>query len=152
LTKERVICSIGHSTRGIEDFLSLLDEHVVELVVDVRRFPASRRHPQFNRAALARALGRLEIGYVHLGEDLGGEVDGEYERYVRSAAFRRGLVSLDRLAGERRTVFMCAEKLPWKCHRRFIARELAQRGWRVVHILDRGQVWESDDPLFGVTV
>jgi uncharacterized protein (DUF488 family) len=116
-------------------------------VADVRRFPVSRRHPQFSREPLHRELGGSGIEYVHLGENLGGYRQVTYEEYVGTVAFLHGLQALERLAREGPTAFMCAEKLPWQCHRRFIAQELIRRGWQVIHILDQNTVWDPEQPL-----
>jgi uncharacterized protein (DUF488 family) len=115
--------------------------------VDVRRFPSSRRNPQFNRDALASTLGAAGIGYVH-AEELGGRRSGEpgEERFgcIREAAFRSYAARMDRpewqealatALAEPDPCFLCAETLWWRCHRRFIAELLTARGHEVVHLL-----------------
>jgi uncharacterized protein (DUF488 family) len=148
------VYTIGHSTRSTEEFLAILRDAAVTCVVDVRRFPASRRHPQFNRDALAAALALAGIDYHHMPA-LGGrrgtktgpsrnglwKVDAfrNYADYAETAAFGSALDELEALARERATAFMCAEAVWWQCHRRLIADYLLARGWRVVHLLAPGQ-------------
>lgn len=151
------IYTIGHSTRGIEDFVALLREFGIEAVADVRAFPASRRNPQFSREALERTLVGAGIEYAWFGRELGGyrkssEGLGEaspnrgwriegfriYSDYAGTEAFRTGLEALLALAARRRTVIMCAEKIHTKCHRRIISDHLAARGHDIRHIVDPG--------------
>ena len=127
--------SIGHSSLPAEVFLSHLERFGICLLIDVRRYPMSRRHPQFNRKALESLLAEKSIEYLHLGEELGGFREGAYEEYVRTESFRRGIAIL-RENAHRTLAFLCAEKNPWECHRRFIAEELSRMGYEVRHIVD----------------
>jgi uncharacterized protein (DUF488 family) len=142
--------TVGHGTRPIEELLEVLEEAGARTLVDVRRYPASRRHPQFNQAALAAAVERAGIGYRHAVE-LGGRLSGEpgEERFacIRVAAFRSYAARMgtrgwqDALAGalaEPDPCFMCAETLWWRCHRRLIAELVHARGHEVVHLLKPG--------------
>ncbi|HEV2727296.1 MAG TPA: DUF488 domain-containing protein [Solirubrobacterales bacterium] len=151
------IFTVGHSTHPIERFLSLLRDARIEAIADVRRFPGSRRNPQFGADALAESLGSQDIDYEPFREQLGGrrsrkdvEAAGAsppdnsawrnasfraYADYMSTDAFAAGLERLEALAGRRRTAFMCAESHPSRCHRRLIADALLARGWRVVHLL-----------------
>ncbi len=147
------IFTIGHSTRLFDDFVGLLEAHGIELLVDVRRYPASRRHPQFNGEALARGLGDRGIDYLWL-EDLGGRRVGlgdaspnqgleqrgfrGYADYMMSEPFQRAAERLIAEARRRRTAMMCAEAVYWRCHRRLIADCLEARGIEVRHLLDAG--------------
>jgi uncharacterized protein (DUF488 family) len=144
------VFTVGHGTRPFDELLELLDEAGVRTLVDVRRFPGSRRHPQFNQPALAGALESAGIGYRHAVE-LGGRRSGEpgEERFgcIRVAAFRSYAARMgapewqDALAtalAEPEPCFMCAETLWWRCHRRLIAELLDARGHEVVHLLRRG--------------
>jgi uncharacterized protein (DUF488 family) len=131
------VYSIGHSSLPADVFLSHLKRFRIELLVDVRRFPRSRRHPQFHRKALEVLLAGEGIDYLHLGEALGGFRETDYEEYARSEPFARGISVLLEQA-HRELAFLCAEKNPWECHRRFIAEELARRGIDVRHIVDGG--------------
>lgn len=145
---ERRVFSLGHSTRGADEFLGILHAWRVERLVDVRRFPTSRRHPHFSRDALSLRCAREGIDYLWLGEALGGFRTGGYEAYTETDAFARGLDRLEGLATERATAFLCAERDPARCHRRYIARALERRGWAVVHILDetKGAALEDSGP------
>lgn len=138
------IHTVGHSARPAEALVALLRAAGVTAVADVRRWPRSTRHPQFDEAALRDALGEADIAYHHLGADLGGYRDGGYEAHMTTAAFARGLAALAGLARERPTAFLCAEREPWACHRRFIAAALQRDGWRVVHLIDLGRAIEGD--------
>lgn len=144
-----VIHTIGHSTRSIETSLELLRIHGVEQLVDVRTVPGSRRHCQFNREALARQLEGAGIAYHHL-KALGGlrrpRADSPntgwdhagfrgFADYMQTQAFSDALHGLIQAASSRRTAIMCAEAVPWRCHRSLIADALVVRGIRVEHIL-----------------
>ncbi|MGC9319967.1 MAG: DUF488 family protein, partial [Armatimonadota bacterium] len=133
--------TIGHSNRDLAEFIEALLEASIEVLVDVRRRPASR-FPHFNRDQLARALTERGIEYRWMGESLGGYRSGGYRRHMHSEEFAEALAELQELGRRSRTAFMCAEKLPWRCHRRFIADALAERGWRVLHIIEPGRTWE----------
>jgi len=151
------IYTIGHSTRSADELIGLLSEAGAQVVADVRRFPASRRHPQHNRAALERSLGAAGIAYRWLGEALGGRVAQSvpaershnaawqvaafrhYADAMAAPSFRAGIDTLEALARSQPTAFMCAERLWWSCHRRLIADYLTVRGWPVVHLLDVGK-------------
>jgi uncharacterized protein (DUF488 family) len=151
------IFTIGHSTRGIAEFVALLREASIDCVVDVRRFPMSRRHPQFNSEALAATLGEAGIAYRHapaLGGRRGKRADGKqsphtlwreesfrnYADYAETEEFRAALGGLLRLTGERRVAIMCAEAVWWQCHRRLIADYLMAASVEVEHILAHGKI------------
>jgi uncharacterized protein (DUF488 family) len=146
----RTIHTIGHSTRAMETFVGLLAAHRIELLVDVRRWPTSRRFPHFGREALTASLAGKGIDYVWR-EDLGGyrkpEPDSPntawrtgafraYADFMLTREFDRIMEELQRLARSRRTAVMCAEALPWRCHRQVLADAFLVRGWTVRHILD----------------
>ena len=143
------IYTIGHSTRSCDELLALLRNAEVTLVADVRAFPSSRRHPQFNRGALAAWLPRSGIRYEHLPE-LGGRrspVPGSpnggwretgfqgYADHMASPEFQRALADLEAGARDCVTSIMCAEAVWWRCHRRLIADALVSRGWRLEHLV-----------------
>lgn len=151
------IYTAGHSTRPVEELLDLLAGNGIARLVDVRRYPGSRRHPQYSREALAASLAGRGIGYRH-EPDLGGrrtprpdspntawrvEAFRGYADYMASPEFAR---ALGRLAAEgddlpgRRTAILCAEAVPWRCHRRLIADALVARGIEVLHILGPGRL------------
>ena len=153
------VFTVGHGTRPIEELLEVLAEAGVRTLVDVRRFPASRRHPQFDQPALAAAVEGAGIAYRHAVE-LGGRRSGEAgeERFgcIRVAAFRSYAArmgtaewqkALATALGEPEPCFMCAETLWWRCHRRLIAELLEARGDEVIHLLkpghsERHRPWE----------
>jgi uncharacterized protein (DUF488 family) len=144
------IWTIGHSTRPIEDFLSLLATSLIEVIADVRSFPGSRKYPQYGKEALAATLGVHEIRY-HWIPALGGRrrvlPDSPntawrnasfrgYADYMSSEEFAKGLVQVLELSSKARTAMMCSEAVWWRCHRSMIADALHVRGIEVVHILD----------------
>ena len=152
------IFTIGHGVRSAEELVTILREAEVRTLVDVRRFAASRRNPQFNAPALAMTLRDAEIEYRHAVE-LGGrlsEEPGEDEfECLRVAAFRsyaarmgteRWQEALADALDEPAPCFMCAETLWWRCHRRLIAELLHARGERVVHLLSPGKR-QDHEPL-----
>jgi len=144
-----VILTIGHSTHPIEEFVALLNAHDVRQLIDVRTIPKSRRNPQFNRDELAAALKRSKILYKHVPE-LGGLRHPRkdsintawqnasfrgYADYMQTQQFDQSLRELMQEAATRRTAIMCAEAVPWRCHRSLIADALAARGVEVEHIM-----------------
>lgn len=146
-----VVYTIGHSTRTLADLLDLLGVHDVAGVADVRRFPASRRHPRFGREALAASLAAAGLAYDWLPE-LGGRRPARpdsphtawrvaafrgYADHMDSPEFAAGLARLLALAAHRPTAVMCAEAVPWRCHRQLLADALVARGVEVRHVVDR---------------
>ncbi len=151
------ISTIGHSTRDEVEFLALLQEFSIELLVDVRAIPASARNPQFNRENLETRLPLFGVEYQWMGQELGGfrkksEGLGEhspnaawknasfrnYADYMQSDRFQEAAARLMAMALEKRTAFMCAEKLVARCHRQLISDYLACQGWDVQHIMEKG--------------
>ena len=143
------IWTIGHSNHPLEEFLGILKAHGIERVVDVRRFPASRKWPHFNAVSLATSLPESGIDYAGAPE-LGGRRKGRpdsphtawrveafrgYADFMDSQDFAAGLDRVMALAKERRSALMCAEALPWRCHRSLIADALLARGWDVLEVL-----------------
>ena len=144
------VLTIGHSTRPIDEFIKLLSAHGVTQLVDVRTVPRSRHNPQFNADALPASLASAGIGYVH-ASGLGGfrptspdSPNGGwrnlsfrgYADYMQTEAFTQGLDELLTLAGTQPVALMCAEAVPWRCHRSLIADALAARGIPVEEIVD----------------
>ena len=151
LTPRPTLYTIGHSTRTTRAFVELLRAHGVEQLVDVRTMPRSRRNPQFNRPALARSLHAAKIRYQHLNA-LGGLRHARpdsinlgwrnasfrgFADYMQTEGFAIGLALLEQLATRRATAIMCAEAVPWRCHRSLIADALTVARWRVRHIQSR---------------
>lgn len=135
------IYTVGSSTRTLPDFLATLTAFGVRTVADVRRFPLSSRYPHFAREALEGSLCGAGAAYAWLGDDLGGYRSGGYGAYRETVSFARGLFRLEALAAASPTAILCAERLPWRCHRRYIATALRRRGWEVVHILEPSRSW-----------
>lgn len=138
--------TIGHSTRSLDELVALLQEHGITQLVDVRHFPRSRRNPQVNQEVLARELPARGIAYYWEGETLGGFRSGGYQAYTSTPAFGQGIARLEQLVKQAPTAIMCAEIVWFRCHRRFIAREMAARGYRVTHIVNPGKPG-YDEPL-----
>ena len=150
------VWTVGHSTRSAEEFLELLLAHGIQVLVDVRSFPGSRRHPQFNRAALAESLQEAGIEYRHeprLGGRRTPRKDSHntawknasfraYADHMESEEFRKGVKDLLEHAADARTAVMCAESLWWRCHRSLIADYLKADGHTVIHILDKNKTEE----------
>ena len=150
----KTIWTIGHSNREIGAFLDMLSAHSIGLLADVRRFPGSRRWPQFNADALEASLAERGIAYRHFLE-LGGrrgkaaedspnrawrvQAFNAYADHMQSPEFQTALGELIAAANKQRTAIMCAEALPWQCHRRIIADALVARGWTVLDIFTAAQ-------------
>lgn len=145
-----VVFTIGHSTRTWKVFLNLLRVHGIKCVVDVRSIPCSRHNPQFNRETLSMKLRSARIGYVHLRK-LGGLRHARrdspnmawrnasfrgFADYMQTPDFDAGLKRLIKLAKQKKTALMCAEAVPWRCHRSLIADALVIRGIRVKDIIN----------------
>lgn len=150
------IWTIGHSSRLIEDFLSLLTGQGIERVADVRRYAGSRAHPHFNPAPLAVALEAVGIDYSPFPE-LGGRRTSSpdstntvwrhpafrgYADYMETPEFREGLMRLLAVARESKTATLCSEAVWWRCHRSMIADALKADGVEVLHIMDGGKTVE----------
>jgi hypothetical protein len=150
--KDMLVLTIGHSTRPWEDFLALLKKNAVTLVADIRTVPRSRHNPQYNLETLSAALNAANIGYSHLA-GLGGfrralpdsPNDGwrspafrGYADYMQTPEFAQALNGLIDLAGRDRVALLCAEAVPWRCHRSLVSDALAVRGIAVEHILGEG--------------
>ncbi|MGH7388196.1 MAG: DUF488 family protein [Candidatus Rokuibacteriota bacterium] len=144
-----IVLTIGHSTRRLEELIGLLHQHGVEMLVDVRTVPRSRRHPQFDRETLPDPLRAAGIGYEHL-RALGGLRRSRpdsintawqnagfrgYADHMQTEEFEAALVRLLEVARHARTAVMCAEAVPWRCHRSLVADALVARGVTVEHIL-----------------
>jgi uncharacterized protein (DUF488 family) len=150
-----VIWTIGHGNRPVEEFLALLKDAGIECLVDVRAYPASRRHPQFARESLDQSLADMGVRYVWEGEALGGRRKLEknsphvalknpgfraYAGHMTTEEFQRALDTLVETGREQRTAIMCAERLPWKCHRYLISDSLVALGVPVPHIVAPNQM------------
>ena len=152
----RAVLTVGHSVHAIAEFIAMLEAHGVDLLVDVRTVPRSRRNPQFNRDALPVLLEPAEISYISL-PGLGGlrrpRPDSPnvawrnasfrgYADYMQTPEFRENLQRLIELSRETQAAIMCAEAVPWRCHRSLIADALVVRGIPVFHIMSAGSANE----------
>lgn len=147
------VLTIGHSTRSMEDFIELLKAHAVRMIVDVRTIPRSRHNPQFNLETLPEALKLARIGYRHIS-GLGGLRHARrdspnmgwrnssfrgFADYMQTEEFEKNLEKLISLSRRKRICLMCAEAVPWRCHRSLIADALQVRGFPVGHITSKSQ-------------
>ena len=134
------IYTLGSDRRSEEDFVEILFAYDIRSLIDVRSVPRSRL-PVFDKKNLEALLGREGIEYHFLGKGLGGFIKGGYAAYALTDEFSKGVELLESIALIRQSVIMCAERFPWKCHRKWISRELSRRGWEVDHIIDKGKLW-----------
>lgn len=155
-TETRTIWTIGHSTRPLEEFVSLLVTHDIQLLVDIRSFPGSRRYPHFNKESLMLSLPRHGIQYEHMPR-LGGRRKPErnsandawrhpsfrgYADYMESTEFQEQVADLERLALGTNTAYICSEAPWWKCHRALVSDYLKVKDWQVLHIMEKGKLTE----------
>lgn len=131
------VYTIGHSNRSLSDFISILKSYGVKAVVDVRRFPTSRKFPYFKKEVLKEELRKNGLRYFWLGELLGGFRKGGYKGHIGTEEFKLGMRKLVEAISRETTAILCSELLWFKCHRRFIADELANLGYNVIHIIDK---------------
>jgi len=150
------IWTVGHSTRSGEEFGRILLAHEVEVLVDVRTYPGSRRYPQFNKDTLAGSLSGIGIKYKHeprLGGRRTARPDSHntvwrnvqfrgYADHMETEEFKNGVRELLELAATARTAVMCAEAVWWRCHRSLLADYLKAAGHEVIHILDEKKTEE----------
>ena len=165
-----LVLTIGHSTRTLEEFIRLLQAHGATRVVDVRTVPRSRYNPQFNKASLPSSLKKVGLGYVHL-PGLGGLRHAKrdslnlgwrnasfrgFADYMQTPEFEQSLEELIQLANQERIVLMCAEAVPWRCHRSLIADALLVRGIRIEDIMSltrrQGHALTSFAKVQGTTI
>jgi uncharacterized protein (DUF488 family) len=150
------IYTIGHSNHTLEAFLRLMEQHEIELLIDVRSRPYSRYSPHFNLKRIEKALDELGIRYLFLGRELGGLPENDeyydednhvlYYRIANSAAFLDGIARVETSIGEARTAILCAEENPVTCHRRvLVGRVLADRGIGLRHIRADGRVQTEEE-------
>jgi uncharacterized protein (DUF488 family) len=143
------IWTIGHSTKGENEFIEILDFFHIQVLADVRRYPGSKKFPHFNKQHLAAALDAHSIEYIHLPE-LGGrrkalkdskniawnnEAFRGFADYMESESFKNGIEKLIEIAEIKNTAYMCSEAVWWRCHRSLISDYLKSKGWEVLHIM-----------------
>lgn len=154
--KPGTIYTIGHSTHSIEEFVEMLRSFEIQILADIRGLPGSRKFPQFDQEILKVSLEEAGIEYVYL-KDLGGRrkvnKDSKNDRwrnasfrayadYMETEQFAKGIAELAKLAAEKRTVYMCAEAVWWRCHRSMVSDCLKAKGWTVLHIMGTGKADE----------
>ena len=148
--KPNTVHTIGHSDLDREKFMDWMEQNEIQLVADVRSMPHSRHAPQFNQERLAQALGQRGIGYIHMGDQLGGrprearlydeQGRASYRLMAMETKFQEGVKQTARLAGERRIALLCTERDPLKCHRALlVSPALEQAGVPVIHITGDGK-------------
>ncbi|WP_413532181.1 DUF488 family protein [Empedobacter brevis] len=153
-----IIYTIGHSTHSLEEFLEMLNSFEIKVLVDIRRFPGSRKYPWFNKDNLEKVLKENQINYMHI-EDLGGrrkpnpnslntvwknESFRGYADYMETTAFTKAVTELEKIAKAETTAFMCSEAVWWRCHRSMVSDYLKAKGWKVMHIMGIGK--EEEHP------
>ena len=151
-----IVYTIGHSTHSFDSFLQMLRSFDIKVLVDVRRFPGSRKYPQFNKENIEAALRENGIAYTHL-EALGGrrkvQKDSKndlwrndafrgYADYMETEAFKQAIEDLEAIALQQPTAYMCSEAVWWRCHRSMISDYLKAKGWTVWHIMAAGKAEE----------
>jgi uncharacterized protein (DUF488 family) len=148
------IWTVGHSTRSEAEFVAVLQSAKIQVLVDVRSFPGSRRYPHFNKETLSGSLPKAGVEYLHMPE-LGGRRKAKpnshnlawrnesfrgYADYMETDAFQNGIERLVKIAADKRTAIMCSEAVWWRCHRSLIADYLKSRGIDVLHILSEKKI------------
>jgi len=133
--------TLGTSNHSIEEFLEILKNYKIEVAIDVRRWPTSKYFPHFKKENLEKFLRGKGVDYLHF-EKLGGYRTGGYEVYTKTKDFKEALKELIKIAKSKNIAIICAEKLPWKCHRVFIARKLEEKEFDVVHIIEKERIWQ----------
>jgi uncharacterized protein (DUF488 family) len=152
---QKEMWTIGHSNRELEKFLDLLDQSAIRVLADIRRFPASRAHPHFNQTKLEAALRERGISYRHFLE-LGGrrsarlpdspnnawevQAFNAYADHMQSDEFLSAMNTLMNIAAQHRSVIMCSEAVPWRCHRRLVSDFLVAHDWTVYDIISDKRV------------
>ncbi len=147
--QNKVIWTIGHSTRTWNEFMDMLQSFQIEVLADIRSFPGSRKFPHFNKEELEISLPQHNIRYIHL-KNLGGRRKAKqnskntvwrnvafrgYADYMETEDFREGASKLEKIAATYRTAFMCSEAVWWRCHRSMVSDYLKVQGWKVMHIM-----------------
>jgi len=139
-----VVYTVGHSNRTSKEFIDILKAYNIGLLVDVRRFPKSRVVEWSESSKLRKILEDEGIEYIWLGDLLGGFREGGYKAYMETENYKKGLEKLIEAIkrSEKPVAIMCREKLWFKCHRRFISDSLVRMGYKVIHVIEKGRVYE----------
>ena len=148
--QQKIIWTIGHSTRTLEQFVSMLHSFDIKILADIRSYPDSRHYPHFNKENLESYLPGNNIEYIHL-KSLGGRRQAKhdskntawknasfrgYADYMETNEFIKGIQQLEDIAMKQRTAYMCSEAVWWRCHRSLVSDYLKLKGWKVYHIMD----------------
>jgi len=137
-----LIYTIGHSNRTMQEFTALLRKYNIEQIIDVRRFPTSKKYPWFTKQNLEEELANIGIRYIWLGDLLGGYRREGYQIYTTTENYKRGIEHIIIISNKYRTAILCSEKLWFRCHRRFISDTLLDRGIQVIHIVDYKKIYK----------
>ena len=147
--QQKIIYTIGHSTRTLEEFISILKSFNIELLADIRSYPGSKRYPHFNKENLQKFLPEYQIMYQHIIE-LGGRrktlKDSKntawkndsfrgYADYMDTTDFKEGVSKLEDIAAKYKSAYICSEDVWWRCHRSMVSDYLKWKGWKVLHIM-----------------
>jgi len=135
------IYTLGHSTRSLEDFIDILKHFQIELVIDVRRFPSSKKFPWFGKESLEEELEKNNIQYVHF-PNLGGYRKEGYKNFAATEEFSQAIKKLLEIIDNKTSTIMCAEVLWFRCHRRYIANTLAKLEHEIIHIFNKEKIQE----------
>jgi len=154
--EKNIIWTIGHSTHTLDEFVAMTKSFHIELIIDIRSYPGSRRYPYFNKEALQISLPENNLKYIHI-KDLGGrrkvQTDSVntgwrhaafrgYADYMETEAFKNAIRELECFAHKERTAYMCSEALWWRCHRSLVSDYLKVQGWTVMHIREKVKAQE----------
>jgi len=135
------IYTIGHSTRTLEEFIIILKHYNIELLIDVRQFPGSKKFPWFNKENLQQELQNKGIEYIHFSE-LGGFRKEGYLAFSQTEEFSEAIKKLLEVIDNKITTIMCAEKFFWRCHRKYVSSALVKLNNQVIHVLDKEKTFE----------
>jgi uncharacterized protein (DUF488 family) len=135
------VYTLGTSNRSLEEFLEILKDYQIQVVIDVRRWPTSKFFPHFEKENLEKFLKENQVEYFHF-ESLGGFREDGYEKYMETKEFKKALKELIKILKEKNTILICAEKFPWKCHRFFIAQALEKKKFEIIHLIEKNKIWE----------
>jgi uncharacterized protein (DUF488 family) len=150
MNESKYIWTIGHSTRSLEDFISILKSFDIHALIDIRTFPGSRRYPHFNKETLSKSLNENHIEYIHMlalggrRKPLPDSINTSwrhssfrgYADHMQSDEFKDAINEVQQIAEKKRVVYMCSEAMWWKCHRSLVSDYLKVKGWNVQHIID----------------
>ncbi|MGQ0828535.1 MAG: DUF488 domain-containing protein [Bacteroidota bacterium] len=155
-SKDKIIFTIGHSTRTLQEFINLLKSFNIKLLADIRSYPGSKRFPHFNKESLQKELPKLDIAYQHFPA-LGGRrktsKDSKntawknsafrgYADYMETDDFKNAIAELEKVAVKQTTAYMCSEAIWWSCHRSLVSDHLKNKNWKVMHIMGENKSQE----------